>query len=414
MGKEDTQESVLLGSRMATRDDALTLGPEQSHRIIAVLEEAAEKLGFLGSIMPDVLQHRDELSKFVGDEISRIIQEQRQLEARYEKLIAQRSTLKGLANKSRYKEIQAEIQEVSVALRESTKNLCRNLKDNPNISGNLLKIQRERTELIDLLTDACRQIGETRSFQALVSVVEDSRLAQSQQSELVRREKEATQAVKKLEADLFAERADHSTQVTENKTTMVDLKQTLLKVKSKTSVDVKYSRKEHSARVSSLLRVYEQYERQLEGKVKEMERLKEVEAAVNVQTMKFLEKKRNQLQDEVDAWEERRAATAEAGELERICDDLTNERNEMLIKLEGLKRRKQIETEEKQAREDAKALAVLEEQARTELERRQNQAATQIQRVMKEYVLRQIANKSKKGKKGKGGAKGKGGKKGKK
>lgn len=41
-----------------------------------------------------------------------------------------------------------------------------------------------------------------------------------------------------------------------------------------------------------------------------MERLKEVEAAVNVQTMKFLEKKRNQLQDEVDAWEERRAATA--------------------------------------------------------------------------------------------------------
>ncbi|CAM9788654.1 unnamed protein product [Ectocarpus sp. 6 AP-2014] len=414
MGKEDTRESVLLGSRMATRDDALALGPEQSHRIIAVLEEAAEKLGFLGSIMPDVLQHRDELSKFVGDEISRIIQEQRQLEARYEKLIAQRSTLKGLANKSRYKEIQAEIQEVSLALRESTKNLCRNLKDNPNISGNLLKIQRERTELIDLLTDSCRQIGETRSFQALVSVVEDSRLAQSQQSELVRREKEATQTVKKLEADLFAERADHSRQVTENKTTMVDLKQTLLKVKSKTSVDVKYSRKEHSARVSSLLRVYEQYERQLEGKVKEMERLKEVEAAVNVQTMEFLEKKRNQLQDEVDAWEERRAATAEVGELERICDDLTNERNEMLIKLEGLKRRKQIETEEKQAREDAKALAVLEEQARTELERRQNQAATQIQRVMKEYVLRQIANKSKKGKKGKGGAKGKGGKKGKK
>lgn len=64
----------LLGPRMTTREDALTLGPEQSHRIIAVLEEAAEKLGFLGSIMPDVLQHRDELSKFVGDEISRIIQ----------------------------------------------------------------------------------------------------------------------------------------------------------------------------------------------------------------------------------------------------------------------------------------------------------------------------------------------------
>jgi hypothetical protein len=46
------------------------------------------------SITPDVLQHRDELSQFVGDEISRIIQEQRQLETRYEELIAQRGTLK--------------------------------------------------------------------------------------------------------------------------------------------------------------------------------------------------------------------------------------------------------------------------------------------------------------------------------
>ena len=79
MAKGEVRESVattqpLLGARITTRDEALALGPEQSHRIIAVLEEAAEKLGFLGSIMPDVLQHRDELSKFVGDEISRIIQ----------------------------------------------------------------------------------------------------------------------------------------------------------------------------------------------------------------------------------------------------------------------------------------------------------------------------------------------------
>ena len=79
MGKGDARESVttttpLLGSRLTAREDSLALGPEQSHRIIAILEEAVEKLGFLGSIMPDVLQHRDELSKFVGDEISRIIQ----------------------------------------------------------------------------------------------------------------------------------------------------------------------------------------------------------------------------------------------------------------------------------------------------------------------------------------------------
>jgi len=115
-----------------------------------VLEETVEKLSFLGSITPDVLAHRDELSKFVGDEISRIITEQSGLEARYEDLITERGNLKGLANKSRYKEVQEEIAEVSRALRESTKQLCRNLKDNPNISGNLIKIQRERSELIEV------------------------------------------------------------------------------------------------------------------------------------------------------------------------------------------------------------------------------------------------------------------------
>lgn len=35
----------------------------------------------------------------------------------------------------------------------------------------------------------------------------------------------------------------------------------------------------------------------------------------------------------------------EVGELERTCDDLTTERNAMLVKLEGLKRRKRVETE---------------------------------------------------------------------
>ncbi|CAM9527653.1 unnamed protein product [Discosporangium mesarthrocarpum] len=369
--------------------------------------------------MPDVLQHRDELSKFVGDEISRIIQaretiflsslrEQRQLEGRYEELIAQRSALKGLANKSRYKEVQTEIQDVSRALRESTKNLCRNLKDNPNISGNLLKIQRERAELIDLLNQTSREMAEVRAFSALVGVVEEDRLAHSRQSELVRREKEATQAVKKLEADLQAERSDHARQVAGHKSTRAELKQTLMAVKSKTSVDVKYSRKEHSARVSSLLRVYEQYERQLEGQVKELERQKEVEGAVHKQTMGFLDMKRNQLQDAVDSWEER--YSAEVGELEGVSGQLKAERDKMLVTLEGLNRRREQEMELEREREESKRRAVEAEAARVELEIRKNAAAAQIQRIFKVYLLQQVASREKKGAKG-GGKKGKKGKK---
>ena len=100
----------------------------EAARISAVVEEALEKLSFLASITPDVMAHRDELSQIVGDEITRIIQEQRGLETRYEQLISQRTALKALSNKNKFNENQEQVKEVARALRESTKELCRNLK----------------------------------------------------------------------------------------------------------------------------------------------------------------------------------------------------------------------------------------------------------------------------------------------
>ena len=64
------------------------------------------------SITPDILQHRDELSKFIGEEIARTLTEQKNLERRYEQLIEQRAAMKGMVNKVKYKEIKDEIQEV--------------------------------------------------------------------------------------------------------------------------------------------------------------------------------------------------------------------------------------------------------------------------------------------------------------
>lgn len=137
----------------------------EAERIISILDDTTEKLGFLDryislisitnnathpsektasvpfyfcSITPDLLQHRDELSKFIGDEISRTMVEQRNLEKRYEELIEQRAAMKGMVNKNKYKEVQEEIQDVSRSLRESTNNLVRSLKENPNVSGTII------------------------------------------------------------------------------------------------------------------------------------------------------------------------------------------------------------------------------------------------------------------------------------
>ena len=58
----------------------MSLSSVEGRRAAAVLEETIRKLTFLEAISPDILQHRDELTKFVGDEVSQIIGDQRLLE----------------------------------------------------------------------------------------------------------------------------------------------------------------------------------------------------------------------------------------------------------------------------------------------------------------------------------------------
>ena len=107
---------------------AAQLSPAEAVSMSAVLDDCCEKLSFLGTISPDVNEHKMEESNRIGDEMSRIIAEQRQLEDRFEQLIQQRSELKASSNKKRSEENKEEIKEVARQLKLKTKLLCRNLK----------------------------------------------------------------------------------------------------------------------------------------------------------------------------------------------------------------------------------------------------------------------------------------------
>jgi len=382
---------------------SVVLSPIETQRAIAILDETIEKLSFLGSITPDVLQHRDELSKFVGDEISHIIYEQRQLEARYEELIAQRGALKGLANKSKYKEVQCEIQDVSRALRESTKNLCRNLKDNPNISDNLVKIQQERTELIEILAQTVREMQESGTFKTLVMKVHGDKLAQDRLHEIIQREKDMAGAVKQLDGDLNSEKREHANRVADQKAEIARLKEQLQSIKSKTTVDAKYFRKEAHAMTSSILRTYRQAERAQETTIKDSERKLEMENVVHKETVDFLKRKQESLSTELAEWTEKYAQ--DYGRLEEEYTALKEKQLKNRERLDHLQARKAAEEEEaRKAAEEAVREAELEKIRQAELVT-QNNAASKIQRIAKRYLKRvaerAAAGAKKKGKKGK-------------
>lgn len=74
--------------------------------------------------------------------------------------------------------------------RNATKMLCRNLKDNPNVAENLLKIEKERTNLIELL-QSTRQELHNNTVHSLLSAVDADRQKNEMVKVVVVKEKEA-------------------------------------------------------------------------------------------------------------------------------------------------------------------------------------------------------------------------------
>ena len=382
-------------------------GLQHPTRFIAVLQECTEKLQFLSAIAPDVLQHRDELTAFVGGEISRIITEQRDLENRYEELITERGALKGLSNKTKYKAVQSEIQDVSHALRNSTKSLCRNLKDNPNIAGNLVKIHRERTELIDVILGCISELESGGGGEGLRGKVEGDRKQQEYQKEIMRKERETALAVKQLDKDLTIERQDHAQIVTEQREEMVQLKEQLLSIRTRASVDVKFQRAEANAKTASILRSFKQKEAELEAEIRKYDEELKMEEIVHNETIEFLRKKQKGLGTENERWEKKNEE--DLGVLTTKYNKLITERDANLEVLMHLKSRREKEIAEEVAKKEAEEAELLAEKMRVELEAKMNNAAGLIQAVAKMFMKRQkekvAAGGGKKGKKPKKGKK---------
>eukprot|EP00735_Rhodelphis_limneticus_P010175 TRINITY_DN2927_c5_g1::TRINITY_DN2927_c5_g1_i4::g.4642::m.4642 TRINITY_DN2927_c5_g1::TRINITY_DN2927_c5_g1_i4::g.4642 ORF type:complete len:412 (-),score=79.26,sp/Q2T9V2/IQCG_BOVIN/29.16/9e-27,IQ/PF00612.22/1.5e+04,IQ/PF00612.22/0.00026 TRINITY_DN2927_c5_g1_i4:1436-2632(-) len=396
---------------MAANEPRLSL--LEAARVSSILVDALEKLSFLASITPDVLAHRDELQQMVGDEMSRIIQEQRKLEKRFEELINQRNQVKAMGNKSKYKEVQDEIRAVTEQLRHSTKVLCRHLKDNPNVAENLLKIQNERSALQQLLQTTVEELREGR-FSTLAATVERERREQERLAETIQREKEASAAVKTLKTDLQNERKDHERDLMSRNEVITKLKEELKETKARTTMETKYMQKDARSRTSCAARGYTKVESEMEEDIRQLGKKLEIEHRVHAETEAFLKRKEAWLQQEIQKWNQK--YDEDKATMERELEELKANRARDLVKLNEYTERYKQDMAEKEAREaEERRLAELAELKRQE-EERQTRAAVLIQKIWRGYWTRVVQKraKSKKGKKGKGKKGGKGAKGGKK
>ena len=102
----------------------------------------------------------EEMTEMKSEEIARMMTQQWGLEKQYESLVKLRSELKGLSNKHKLEEVKVDISKVAKDLKESTRTLCRQLQENPDVDGNQVKIKEDKKELIDKIRDLLGEIRE--------------------------------------------------------------------------------------------------------------------------------------------------------------------------------------------------------------------------------------------------------------
>jgi len=378
------------------------LNPVDAFRAQVLLDEALKKLSFLVSISGSASVHRDELTQFMGDEISRIIQEQRDLEHEYEELVAERGRLKGLANKARAKEIQIRIGQCATALRESNKSLCRNLKENPDVKGNLQKMQTERNTVQEWLEQTKLELMEC-SFESLIKEVDEEKKKQERLTIVKKNEREASQHVKLLEFELQREYADHEKETKAANLEIRELKEQLQKDKTISAIELTFEEKKLIAKENALLRVFTQKEKALREMEEQFTELNKLEEDVHHKAHDFLQKKVEELHDMQKEWSERheRDNAQRQAELEA----LHARRGVGFTDLEHLKRRLALEHEERKRQLNEQEDAVEVERQRKLQEQRMKDAITALQEEGRAYLERKkewaAAAKGKKKKRGK-------------
>ena len=285
---------------------AVALKPHEAFRVQVILQETVRKLHFLGRLMQNHKSTgQDDTTEMMGDEISRIIAEQRRLEQQYAGLVKRRENLTGIAYKSEYLQVKDEIKEVANALRENTKHLGRVLKDNPNLGDNMAKIERDRQQLIRHLEDL---VGDLFSlnYHSFAYQVADSLHAHDLLAKKKHQEKEAATNAKQLQEDYEREKQEYVTEVKEAQTEIQRQREKLKEAKNYQAIRVEYEQKESSALIAAELRSLKDRETGKLEKIQKLRQRKQVEQQVHQRLSEYIDGKLEHITANSEQWKQKR------------------------------------------------------------------------------------------------------------
>lgn len=402
------KDAVAGGDDDMTDDQSKLLSLHDAYRFRAVVEEAVDKLDLLSSLISEAGKRREMNKNNEGEggdmdggggkskDVYHLMVNQKELEEKYEMLMKRRSQLRGLSNRSKYMQNQAELKEVAAALRDSTSTITQSLNDQPT-SSNTQKIQKDTDNLAELLRESGKELRQ-QTFEHLIEqvtarVVEQRRLWETQLAHEKTRE-----ALKNLELELKEERERFARAVEEKNGTISKLTAELKQLKRVTMLTLKYEKETALAQRDTLERMRKRTIDSLKDSIVEMQEKLERDNNVSDITSKFLTKRRDELAVLKTQWEEK--YDKELGKMKAELDDTTTGRDADLEVLNKLRGRWEVDKAERKSNEEEKKQRKVEEENKKELMKVMNLAQAHI------FFLWRVYNRKrpkKKGKKGKGG-----------
>jgi len=379
--------------------------------ISAVLEDCVDQLAILGHIMPPTLEGKPDAAQIVDDELGQILQDQRDLESRYEALMSNRDDPNS-SNKNQLRVGDDTLPSVARFLRDNTNGLNRSFRQNPLTSDSLSKIQSDRKFLQDVMEETLGEVVGSRSFDSLVKAVNTEKEKKAGLQQTILKEEESRKLVKTLQRQLGDVKKEKESEIQQRNEMIAHLKDQLQEMKAKTSMEGKYIKKDAEVRVSCTQKRCQQAENALKEDLETLRYKIDEEARVNGEIETYLRQHHQILEDKVEYWMAKYDGDVE--QKQHDLDVLKASKANDLAKLQELTQKysdyEKVVIEDRVAKEQARRKA---EQELEELN-----AATKLQSWWRGTMVRKqlgpySKKKKKKGKKGKKSGK-KGGKKKKK
>ncbi|KAJ3092740.1 Sorting nexin-3 [Quaeritorhiza haematococci] len=347
---------------------SLVLPPSKAQAYISIFEDVLDQLAVLADIAPEV--GKSEANKLTGEDITKILKDQRALETRYRELYEQQEKLRALPNKTKFKNSQMAILDVQNELNLNTQVLAKNLKAHPSVAQNLLKIHHERSALQALISRTIRELrGECR-FDSLKATVEEENKKKSTLQNTINRENEAAELLKELQRKLQMEKKQLEGELNDRNQVIQQLKDTIQEIHALTVSEQKYVKKEIKAHESSVRQQCQTREVALQKEKAVLQKKLELEERVHEKTGDFLTRQKESLEKQIQDWmmryeEDTESKTAELDALkQRRAQDL-EKFEELVAQYEELERfveedrqNKQREAEEQRIRKEREGAAL--------------------------------------------------------